>query len=77
MVLWALLKKERWLFMHNTTRIHLDKVEGLGNYLEFEVGLKPEQTLEEGQEIAENLMKIFELERKNLVVGAYMDKLLS
>lgn len=69
------VKKTRFLFIFNQTRIHLDKVENLGNFLEFEVCLKPEQTLKEGQEIAENLMKTFQLRNEDLMSGAYLDEL--
>ncbi|XP_055387180.1 uncharacterized protein LOC129615824 [Condylostylus longicornis] len=71
----GIVKKERLLFMHQTTRIHLDKVEGLGNYLEFEVGLSVEQTVEEGQKIAKEMMETFQINEKDLIVGAYLDKL--
>lgn len=69
------VKKTRFLFIFNQTRIHLDKVENLGNFLEFEVCLKPEQTLKEGQEIAEDLMKTFQLRNEDLMSGAYLDEL--
>lgn len=69
------VKKTRFLFLFNQTRIHLDKVENLGNFLEFEVCLKPEQTLEQGQQIAEDLMKTFELKTEDLMSGAYLDEL--
>jgi adenylate cyclase class IV len=32
------VKKRRLLFMYQQTRIHVDKVEGLGNFMELEVG---------------------------------------
>lgn len=69
------VKKHRHLFLHEQTRIHLDDVEGLGYYLEFEVVLTPEQSVEQGTEIANEMMKKFEIEEKDLIQGAYMDKL--
>ena len=70
------VRKTRHLFIYEQTRIHLDDVDKLGYFLEFEVCLKPEQSLEHGTNIAENLMKVFEIKSENLITGAYMDKLL-
>jgi predicted adenylyl cyclase CyaB len=69
------VKKTRYLFIYEQTRIHLDNVDHLGYFLEFEVCLKPEETIEYGTEIAEQLMKVFEIKSENLITGAYMDKL--
>lgn len=70
------VKKDRFLFLHEQTRIHLDKVENLGTFLEFEVCLQPKQTIEEGTAIANDLIKLFEIEETDLMTGAYMDELL-
>lgn len=69
------VKKVRYLFLHEQTRIHLDKVDGLGTFLEFEVCLKPAQTIEDGTEIANKLIKQFEIDETDLMTGAYMDEL--
>ncbi|XP_055843771.1 uncharacterized protein LOC129910416 [Episyrphus balteatus] len=69
----GILKKHRYLFMYKNTRIHMDKVEDLGNFMEFEVCLKPEQTIEEGQAFAEELMKLFGIKEDDLMTGAYFD----
>lgn len=70
------VKKQRYLFLYEQTRIHLDKVDGLGTFLEFEVCLRPEQTVDDGTEIANKLMDIFEIKEDDLMTGAYMDELL-
>lgn len=70
------VKKDRHLFLHEQTRIHLDKVENLGNFLEFEVCLRPEQTVEDGTSIANKMMDLFEIKEENLLSGAYLDELL-
>ncbi|XP_054725637.1 uncharacterized protein LOC129235680 [Anastrepha obliqua] len=71
----GVLEKKRYLFIHGQTRIHMDKVMNLGNFMEFEVCLRPDQTVEEGQEIANELMKTFNIDEEDLMVGAYFDEL--
>lgn len=68
--------KTRHLFIYKQTRIHLDDVKNLGTFLEFEVCLEPEQTIEFGTEIANEMMTIFEIGKNDMVQGAYLDELL-
>uniref|UniRef100_A0A673A6F8 Si:ch211-156b7.4 n=1 Tax=Sphaeramia orbicularis TaxID=375764 RepID=A0A673A6F8_9TELE len=70
------VKKERRLFLIGQTRVHLDTVEGLGHYMELEVVMRPEQTVEEGQQVAEDLMEKLDVSKESLVTGAYMDLIL-
>lgn len=42
---WVVVKKARELFMLGATRIHLDTVEGLGQFLEFESLVSPSNTV--------------------------------
>ncbi|OCT89332.1 uncharacterized protein LOC108711265 isoform X1 [Xenopus laevis] len=67
--------KERLLFLVGQTRIHLDKVQGLGEFLELEVVLTDSQTLQDGDIIAQNLMKKLGIQPDDLITGAYMDLL--
>ncbi|XP_033991666.1 uncharacterized protein LOC117487123 isoform X2 [Trematomus bernacchii] len=71
------VRKERRLFLVGQTRVHLDAVEGLGNYMELEVVMRPEQTVEDGQKVAEDLMEKLGVSKQSLVTGAYMDLLLN
>ncbi len=71
----AVVKKTRTLFLAGRTRIHLDVVAGLGQFVELEVMLRPDQTEAEGIAIAEQLMSVLGLERSDLVAGAYVDLL--
>ncbi len=57
------------------TRIHLDEVEGLGEFIELEVVLRPEQTDAQGQAIAVDLMNKLGVREADLLEGAYMDLL--
>jgi predicted adenylyl cyclase CyaB len=70
------VKKQRHLYLHGQTRIHLDKVEGLGTFLELEVVIRPEQPIAEGEEIAHALMKKLGVKREHLIADAYLDMLL-
>jgi predicted adenylyl cyclase CyaB len=67
------VKKTRYLYLIGQTRVHLDDVEGLGQFMELEVVLREEQTDAEGQKIAEDLMSALGVERTDLIDGAYMD----
>lgn len=70
------VKKQRLLFLFENTRIHLDTVEDLGHFLEFEACLKPEETTEDGQRRLDSLLEVFKIAKEDLIKGAYMDELL-
>jgi len=57
------------------TRVHLDNVEGLGQFMELEVVMREEQSDAEGQAISEGLMTELGVEQSDLLEGAYMDLL--
>ncbi|KAM9313255.1 uncharacterized protein PAF06_011240 [Gastrophryne carolinensis] len=67
--------KERFLFLVGQTRIHLDKVQDLGEFLELEVVLTESQSLQDGDIIAEQLMSSLGISKADLLTGAYMDLL--
>ena len=46
---------------------------GLGQFLELEVVLRPDQSVEEGTAIATDLMAAFEVGPQSLIDGAYID----
>ena len=69
------VKKVRSLYLAGQTRIHLDQVEGLGDFLEFEVVLKPGQADAEGTQIAQALMGEFGVQPADLIQVAYVDLL--
>ncbi|MGA2706612.1 MAG: class IV adenylate cyclase [Isosphaeraceae bacterium] len=69
------VRKERLLYRVGQTRIHLDQVENLGDFVELEVVLRPDQTEEEGVSIAEYLMSRLEISREQFVRKAYIDLL--
>ena len=71
----GIVRKTRYLYLVGPTRVHLDDVEGLGQFMELEVVMGEGQSDAEGQAIAEGLMKALGVERSDLLEGAYMDLL--
>jgi predicted adenylyl cyclase CyaB len=71
----GIVRKKRWLYWVGNTRIHLDEVEGLGDFLELEVVLEDGQSTEEGEAIAFDLMSALGVIERDLVQGAYIDLL--
>ena len=69
----GVVRKTRYLYLAGQTRIHLDDVEGLGQFMELEVVMRPDQSDAEGQAIAEELMKKLGVDFADLLDGAYMD----
>ncbi|MFQ5584190.1 MAG: class IV adenylate cyclase [Calditrichia bacterium] len=69
------VKKKRFLYLTGQTRIHLDVVEGLGNFIELEVVMKPLQDTAEGYAIARELMQKLQIEESELVAKSYADLL--
>jgi predicted adenylyl cyclase CyaB len=69
----GIVRKTRYLYLVGQTRVHLDDVEGLGKFMELEVVLRPDQSDEEGQAIALDLMSKLGVEETDLLEGAYMD----
>ncbi len=71
----GVVAKERRLFLFGRTRIHLDRVEGLGDFLELEVVLAPDEEPEAGQLEARQLLRDLRVPESALIEGAYVDLL--
>jgi predicted adenylyl cyclase CyaB len=71
----GVIRKTRYLYLVGQTRIHLDDVEGLGQFMELEVVMREGQSDADGQAIAEGLLDSLGVERSDLIEGAYMDLL--
>ena len=69
------VRKSRKVFMVGRTRIHLDRVEDLGDYLELEVVLEENEDVAAGEEEAAVLMRELGVEPDDLIDGAYIDLL--
>ena len=69
--------KHRTLFMVGRTRVHLDRVQGLGDFMELEVVLADGEPPEDGVREAHALMDKLGIALDSLVTGAYHDLLRS
>lgn len=69
------VQKERRLYLVGKTRVHLDRVEGLGTFLELEVVLAEGDSIEWGEAEARRLLAAFGVTPADLVEGAYLDLL--
>lgn len=67
------VRKRRILYLTGRTRIHLDRVEGLGDFLELEVVLEEGESVDAGVREAEALMEQLGVEPSRLVECAYLD----
>lgn len=69
------VRKHRTLYLIDRTRIHLDRVEGLGEFLEFEVVLAEGEPTEAGVAVADDLLKLLAIPAESLIERAYFDLL--
>jgi adenylate cyclase class IV len=73
----GVVKKRRRLYLKGRTRIHLDQVSHLGDFLELEVVLEDGESDAAGTEEAEHLISALGIERADFIEGAYIDLLTS
>ncbi len=69
------VQKRRMVYLVGRTRIHLDRVKGLGNFLELEVVLEDSETSEDGVEEAKAILSRLGVKDAQLTEGAYVDLL--
>ena len=69
------VRKKRTVFHVGSTRIHLDDVEGLGDFMELEVVLSENQFVDEGIAVARRIMQQLGINQDDLVDKAYVDLL--
>lgn len=69
------VRKHRTLYLIGRTRVHLDRVEDLGDFLELEVVLSEGERSERGVEEAHRLMAALGIAPGQLIEGAYLDLL--
>lgn len=69
------VRKQRWLLLSGRTRIHLDRVHGLGDFIELEVVLRDGEPDDDGHAEAGRLMAALGLADAPRLPGAYLDLL--
>ena len=67
------VRKRRLLLMAGQSRIHLDRVDGLGDFLELDVVLCDGQSDADGTAIAERWMAALAIAPEERLAGAYLD----
>jgi adenylate cyclase class IV len=71
------VRKRRWLFLAERfgghTRIHLDEVRGLGQFIELEVVLESGQSPEHGERITGEFRAVLDIRDEDLIDCAYLD----
>ncbi len=67
--------KQRTLLRAGRTRVHLDRVDGLGDFLELEVVLRDGESADAGVAVAHALLERLAVDATQLVPGAYVDLL--
>ena len=68
------VEKQRALWIYRNTRVHLDRVEGLGDFLELETVLVDIDSAE-GTAESEEVINLRELDRESFISGPYLELL--
>jgi predicted adenylyl cyclase CyaB len=71
----TIVKKRRTLYLIGKTRLHLDRVEDLGHFVELEVVLDENDSLEAGSAIANRLVESLGLDAAEKIAVSYADLL--
>ncbi|EQC52619.1 class IV adenylate cyclase [Bacteriovorax sp. DB6_IX] len=72
----SIVDKVREVYLLDNIRIHIDKVKGLGSFIEFEAVYKGEEKREGEVEKLRVLMEKFQIEQEQLKDRSYIDYLL-
>lgn len=71
----VVVHKRRTVYLVGRTRIHIDRVDGLGNFLELEVVLRPDEDQAAGRAEARALMQTLGVRSIHLIDTGYADLL--
>lgn len=69
----AVVTKHRQLFLWQGVRLHLDRIESLGNFLEFEAVAAPDSDLAKKARQVQYLREAFEIDDVDLIGLSYCD----
>ena len=67
------VRKKRLLYRVGRTRVHLDSVESLGDFVELEVVLAERESPQAGIDVARQLMSQLGIEPAQFIEGSYLD----
>lgn len=73
--IWCIVHKRREIYLYHNVRIHLDEVDELGTFLEFEAVLGPQVDDEMGRAQVAELRKQFTISDTDLLAVSYSDLL--
>jgi adenylate cyclase class 2 len=71
----ATVKKTRILMMRDHVRLHLDRVDGLGEFGEIEAVLGEHGDPERSRPAVDELLRALDVNRKNLIAASYFEML--
>ncbi|MDI2034809.1 class IV adenylate cyclase [Paenarthrobacter nitroguajacolicus] len=71
------VRKHRAMVQVGDARIHLDSVDGLGDFVELEVAVGERLGPEEATDQARELMEALGIDSQNLAKGAYLDLIMA
>lgn len=69
----TVVRKRREVMLVGQSRIHLDQVESLGDFMEIEVVLEPDQPASDGQAILDGLSQSLGIHADHCIAGGYAD----
>jgi adenylate cyclase, class 2 len=72
----AVVSKRRRLFLWRDVRIHLDRVDGLGDFLEFEAVAHEQSDLADERQKVQQLRDAFGIRSEDLLDRSYSDLIL-
>ncbi|MBI4415355.1 MAG: class IV adenylate cyclase [Euryarchaeota archaeon] len=72
----VVVRKRREIYRHEGVQVHLDKVDGLGRFLEFELAVEDEaDAIAAGRAKLAGLRRAFDIPDEDLVASSYSDLL--
>lgn len=70
-----IVKKERYLFLKNNVRFHLDKVFELGTFMEIEYIMSEKESIIDAKNKVNSLLSCLQINSNMLIQGSYADML--
>jgi len=69
----AEVRKTREIYRYQGVQVHLDAVDGLGRFLEFEKVLGPADSEADGRKVLESLKTYFQVPEEDVMASSYSD----